>query len=300
MARKAWHSLPEYEAFRALMETGTTTAAASRLGLSQSAISRSIANLEARQGSTLFERYGGRLRPTDEAMRLNRRLDPLFIALDRIDGPSEPLRETLRLAAPPSYAHRYLVSMIASFLQANPAFYVSLEVTPSDEVIRGVLENLADLGMTGVELSRAGIRLDSFRRSPAVCAIPPGHRLADRRSIGPLDLDGERLITLSHRHARRGQMDRILLEAGSQPLLMAEVATSFAAVELVREGLGLAVVNPFPAAIYESADLVFRPFESPIAYRNYFVLAEHRPLPRVARAFSRHVRLFTPADGFSS
>ncbi|NDR57350.1 LysR family transcriptional regulator [Aliiruegeria sabulilitoris] len=300
MARKAWHSLPEYEAFRALMETGTTTAAAARLGLSQSAISRSIAHLEGRQGSTLFERNGGRLRPTDEAMRLNRRLDPLFEALNRIDGPSEPFKETLRLIAPPSYAHRYLVSLIASFLQANPAFYVSLEVAPADDVIRGVLEDNFDLGMTGVELSRAGVRLDIFRRSPAVCAMPKGHPLSERQSVGLLDLDGQRLITLSHRHARRGQMDRILLEAGSQPLLVAEVATSFAAADLAREGLGLAVVNPFPVAIYETGGLEFRRFESPISYRTYFVQAEHRPLPRIARAFMRHARLFTPADGFST
>ena len=87
MAPKPWHSLPEYQALRALMQGGTTTAAAEQLGLSQSAISRSIASLEARTGRMLFEREAGRLRPTAEAVRLNRRLDPLFSALDRIDGP---------------------------------------------------------------------------------------------------------------------------------------------------------------------------------------------------------------------
>ncbi|WP_299747052.1 LysR family transcriptional regulator [uncultured Tateyamaria sp.] len=93
MAGRTWHSLPEYEALRALMESGTTSKAALRLGLSQSAISRSIASLEARLGRILFERDGGRLRPTTEAAQLNKRLDPLFEALDRIDGRPNPHRK---------------------------------------------------------------------------------------------------------------------------------------------------------------------------------------------------------------
>lgn len=299
MRRKTWHSLPEYEAFRAVMEGGTTIAAAQRLELSQSAISRSIANLEARTGRTLFERDGGRLRPTAEASRLNLRLDPLFAALDRIDGPPEPLRESLRLVAPPTYAHRYLVSMISSFLTANPNFFVSLEVNTSDEVIRGLLDDRFDLGLTGVELSRAGVKLTPFRRSRAVVAMESSHPLAQQDSISPADLDRQRMISLSHRHARRGQLDKLLLEAGARPILVAEVSTSFAAIDLAKEGLGLAVVSPFPAVQFRASELAFRPFDAAISYRSYFVTSDSRPLPRIARAFMRHVQLHTPRDGFS-
>ncbi|MEM7489109.1 MAG: LysR family transcriptional regulator, partial [Pseudomonadota bacterium] len=75
---RRWHSLREYDALRAVLQTGTTAEAARRLGLSQSAVSRSISNLEARQSVILFTREAGRLRPTQEAIRLNLRLDPLF------------------------------------------------------------------------------------------------------------------------------------------------------------------------------------------------------------------------------
>ena len=145
MAAKTWHSLPEYQALRALMEAGTTAQAGVRMGLSQSAISRSIASLEARTGRILFDRVGGRLTPTGEAVRLNRRLDPLFAALDDIDGPGTSQQERLRIVAPPTYAHRFLVQHIATFLRANPSFFVALDVAPSDEVIRGILEERFDL-----------------------------------------------------------------------------------------------------------------------------------------------------------
>ncbi|WP_298973283.1 LysR substrate-binding domain-containing protein [uncultured Roseobacter sp.] len=299
MATKTWHSLPEYQALRALMESGTTSKAAIRLGLSQSAVSRSIANLEARTGRILFERDGGRLRPTNEAAQLNRRLDPLFEALDRIDGPPEAAQETLRIVAPPTYAHRFLVHHIATFLKTNPHFYVSLEVSPSEDVIRGILEERFDLGLTGVELSRDGVKLTPYRTSSAVCAMASDHAFAPRETIQPEDLDGQALIALTHRHARRAQLEKVLHGCRSTPHIVAEASTSFAAVDLAKEGLGLTIVNPFPVVQYRANDVVFRPFASQIEYRSYFVTPDHGPTPSIARAFMRHLRLHTAPDPFS-
>ena len=294
-----WHSLPEYQALRALMQAGTTAAAARQLGLSQSAVSRSVGSLESRLGKILFERDAGRLRPTQEAVRLNMRLDPLFEALDRIDGPGDTVQETLRLVAPPSYAHRYIVSLIASFIRGNPGFFVNLEVTTSDLVTLGVLENRFDLAVTGIEQSRAGIKLIPFRDSPAVCAMHPSHPLSKRTLLAPSDLHEQDLIALTYRHGRRGQLDRLLHQVRSKPKIVAEVSTSFAAADMAREGLGVSVINPFPVYHYRSHDLAFVRFDSPMRYRSHFVVSDQKPIPRIARAFMRHLRLNTPPDPFS-
>lgn len=300
MATKNWHSLPEYQALRALMESGTTSKAAVRLGLSQSAISRSISSLEARTGRILFERDGGRLVPTSEAARLNRRLDPLFEALARIDGPPVPSQERLRIIAPPSYAHRFLVGHIARFLEANPHYFVSLEVASSEAVIRGIQEARFDLGLTGVELSREGVKLTPFRLSNAVCAMARGHHLAKLETVHPEDLHDQPLIALTHRHARRAQLDQVLINSRSKPRIIAETSTSTTAVDLALEGLGVTVVNPFPVVQYRFDDLVFRPFASPIEYRSYFVTPEHQPTPASTRAFMRHLRLHTLKTPFTA
>ncbi len=297
---KSWHSLAEYQALRALMQAGTTIGAAQRLGLSQSAVSRSISNLENRTGRILFEREGGRLTPTQEAVRLNLRLDPLFDALDRIEGPTDPVKETLRLIAPPTYAHRFLVSQISSFLTLNPNFFVSLEVNTSEEVVRGIVDNQFDLGLLGVEHSRAGLKLAPYRVSQAVCALTKDHPLATNEMIAPSDLDGQNMIALTHRHARRTQLDRILNEVRAKPHIVAEVSTSFAAADMAKEGLGLTIINPFPLIHYRSNDLNFLPFTSPIRYLTYFATSDQRPLPRIARAFMRHLRMHTPQDPFST
>ncbi|MEG3660479.1 LysR family transcriptional regulator [Celeribacter halophilus] len=299
MPPKTWHSLPEYQALRAMMECGTTSEAANRLGLSQSAVSRSIASLEARTGRILFERDGRMLRPTNEAAQLNMRLDALFEALEKLDGPPELEQETLQIIAPPTYAHRYLVHHIASFLKANPHFFVGLEVASSDMVIRGILDERYDLGFLGVELPRDGVKLTPFRTSHAVCAMPQGHVLADQQVIHPEDLHGQALIALSPRHARRAELEKVLQACQSEPRVVAEVSTSFAAVDLAREGLGLSIVNPFPVVQYRAQDVVFRPFASQIRYSTYYVTPKRRATTAIARAFLQHLQLLTARDPFS-
>lgn len=297
--RENWHSLREYQALRALMESGTTVSAARRLGLSQSAISRSLSNLEARSGHTLFNRNGGRLEPTAEAIRMNANLDDLFRALDQIDRPAAPVKETLLLIAPPTYAHRLLVPHIAVFSRMNPNFLISLEVGTADEVVSSIVDRRFDLGVTGVELSRAGLKLLPLRKASAVCVLHPDHPLASNDRITPSDLNQQKIIALTSRHMRRAQLEKVTHDVGAKIEIVAEVGTSVAAIELARTGLGIAIVNPFPAVVRPTEDLVVRKFISPINYRTYFAVSDHAPVSRVARAFMRHVRTHVRDDAYS-
>lgn len=299
MPRKNWHSLPEYEALRAVMEGDTTASAARRLGLSQSAVSRSISSLEGRIGRSLFERAGGRLKPTMAAVELNARLDPLFEALDALDRPTEQSDNSLRIMAPPSFANRFLTGHVASFLHTRPEYFLSLEIGTSEAVISGVQDNRYDIGIVGIEMTRNGVKLIPFLRAQAACVMAPGHALTKCETVHPQDLDQQKFVAFISRHARRAQLDKVLLEANASPRFVAEVSTSGAAIDLVRAGLGIAVVNPFPAVQESRGDLEFRRFSSPISFQVYFVVPDNRPLSRVARHFMQHVRLHTPRDDFS-
>lgn len=299
MPRKSWHSLPEYQTFRAMMESATTAAAARRLGLSQSAVSRSLSSLENRIGQTLFERDSGRLRPTAAAVELNARLDPLFNALDQIDRPADLGRNRLNIIAPLTLATRFLARHIASFTKAHPDCLVSAEYGNSDVALKAVLEGEFDLGIVGVDQTRAGTRLIPFRRAVPVVAMLPGHPLAAQTEIHPADLDGQSLIAQSYRFARRSQMEKLFNEFGARPKVVAEFTSTMAAAEMVRAGLGLAVINPFPIATQMSDELEFRVFPSAAPYQASFIAPENRPVSSIARRFMQHIRLHTPKDTFS-
>ena len=243
-------TLRELQVLQALVAEGTASAAARRLGLSQPAVSRRLAQLETRLGQLLFDRRGGRLVPTVEAVSINEQLAPVFATLARIARrPAPPVQGhsgSLSVAAPPTIAHLFLAGQVAAFKARHPDLRITFEVLASDALVTGIAECRFDLGLTDTAVAHDGIRTQPLLQGRAICILPAGHPLAGSDTLGPADLDGVDVIALSRRHSCRTETDRIFDRAGVRPRIVIEAATNIAALEFVRAGLGIAVVNPFP------------------------------------------------------
>jgi DNA-binding transcriptional LysR family regulator len=296
------HRLREFESLRAVVATGTTIGAARRLGISQSAVSRSISQLEARVGRSLFIRRSGRIEPTSDALRLNDKLDPIFETLADIEGAqwATPDDEPLRLIVPPTLAHHFVISRVASFLKANPGKRLQLDIQATDVLISGILELRYDLGLTSGMIERSGVDLLPWRRSKIVCAMPQDHPLAQKSIVTPQDLDGVALIEFLRRLGTRAITEQLFARNGVRPHQVAETATNMAALELVREGLGVTLINPFPLLSSGLEGIAVRPFDAEIYYNTSFVLPSGRPPSELARQFMRFVKLTTPPGKYST
>jgi DNA-binding transcriptional LysR family regulator len=292
LKRRSAIDLRHLEILRALVETGKTTAAAYRLGTSQSAVSRGIAQLEAQLGRLLFERQGGRLVPTAEAFALNEQVRPALALLERIGEDDRPcaIGGSLRLAAPPTLGHLFLPTRIASFIRQNPGIEISFDILPSDSLVTNVAEERFDLGLTDTVPSHAGVRAELLLATEAVCVLPARHPLAARACIGPEDLAGETFIALTRRHSGRFAIDQVLERAGAAPRIVIETATAVSAGEFVREGLGIALLNPFPIAGQLGPLVAMRPFAPRIAYRTSFLMPARIPISAAVAAFIAHTR----------
>lgn len=295
------HRLREFESLRAVVTTGTTIGAARRLGISQSAVSRSISQLEARVGRSLFIRRSGRIEPTAEALRLNDKLDPIFETLADIEGAqwATPDDDPLRLIVPPTLAHHFVISRVASFLKANPGKQLQLDIQATDVLVSGILELRYDLGLTSGMIQRSGVDLVPWRRSQVVCAMPEGHPLSQKRIVKPQDLEGVALIEFLRRLGTRAVTEQLFARTGVRPRQVAETATNMAALELVREGLGVTLINPFPLLTSGLDGIVVRPFDAALYYNTSFVLPSGRPPSELARQFMRFVKLTAPQDKYS-
>ncbi len=293
-------SIREYEVLRAVITSGTVTAAAHRLGVSQPAVSRLLAQLEGNVGVTLFERRGGRLRPTAEAVRLNGKLDRLFDALTFLDStdPADPVSQPLRLAAPATLGHRFLASAMASFMSQNPGQMISLETCTSNGLVNLVVDDSIDLGFTSTELTHSAMELIPFHRTLAVCVMAKDHPLARHDVITPELLDRQNLIALMRRHMVRTRLDQVFTRAGVTPNRVAEVATGVSALTLARAGVGVAVICPFPLLRRGEPGLAIRPFQPEFVYRTSFAVSTVRPLSKPVRAFMRHIQLAVRSDPY--
>ena len=295
--RANWHSIREYEALRAVITSGTTSGAARILGISQPAVSRAIAQLETRVNLTLFERRGGRLRPTGDALRMNRHLDRLFDAIAYLDGtdPSDPGGQPIRLAAPPSFSELVCAAM-TGFMKLHPGQSLSLETCTSNGLISRLVDDAVDLGFTHADLTHSAMELLPFHESEAVCVMARGHPLSRHEVITPELLDGQDFISILRRHIVRSRLDRVFADAGSEPNRIVEVATGLSALSMARAGSGVAVICPFPLLRRDDPTIEFRPFRPEFTYRTSFVVSSLRPPSTALRAFIRHVKMMVRSD----
>lgn len=150
------YSLDEIETFLAVMELGTVTAAAARLNLSKSVVSKRVGELELGLGVALFRRHAGRIQPTEAAQRLVERMRPALAQLRAAaesaawgGSEDEVLRGTLSIAAPMSFGTLHLTPILARFAAGHPALDLRLDYD----------DRMRDLAREGFDLA---VRVGQF------------------------------------------------------------------------------------------------------------------------------------------
>lgn len=122
--------IEDAEVFVAVVDAGGFTAASAALGVSQPAVSRRVAGLEARLGVRLLTRAPRGLRPTAAGAafyeRARRALGDLAEAERDASGESAELAGSLRVAAPPAFGRTVLLPHLAAFAGAHPQITVDL------------------------------------------------------------------------------------------------------------------------------------------------------------------------------
>ncbi|TJZ85548.1 LysR family transcriptional regulator [Paracoccus hibiscisoli] len=291
--RRSGISLRELEVLQALVAAGTAINAARRLDISQSAVSRRLAQLEDRLGFKLFLRTNGRLVPTVEALSLSEQLAPVLDTLARLvhraDQPRAAHAGTLSIVAPPTIAHRFLPSRIAAFKRANPGCQITFDVLASDSLLTGIAEGRFDIGMTDSTTAHEGITSELLLETQAICVLPQDHHLAAFEVIRPEDLQDEPFIALSRRHSSRAAIDRLFDRAGLNLRIVLEASTNVSVIQFVREGLGVSLLNPFPLVHQIGDRVAMRPFLPAIRYSTHFLLPSSRAPSAVTRAFMQDV-----------
>lgn len=237
----------QLRAFVATAQTGSFTAAAEQLGISNRLTSKYVAELEARLGARLFQRTTRKvgLSPAgaDLLSRAPALLDDLDALLAEVSEGSRGLSGVLRLSAPVTFGEIYVVGMLARFARAHPGLTLDLRLD----------DRFADLAAEGIDLAfRLGRfdmaslkvrRLGSFK---AVVVASPGYVARHGAPQTPDELTPHACIVDTNRRAPRRWVFR---RQGSElPVSVAgrfHVNSARAAVELAADGLGIAFVPRF-------------------------------------------------------
>ena len=295
-------SVKALRGFHAIVETGSVTAAASILGMTQPAVSRLLAQLEDMIGFELFYRDHGRLVPTQDGMLMFEEVELSLNTLERVNSVVRDICEYrcghLKLVSPPSFTEAVLPDIVAAFSQRFPRVRLTIE-SPTSEIAKSMIASRAvDGGFLRVPLDRADLACAPVVTSDTVCVLSGAHPLARSDGLTPALLRGQPLILLGQGTVSRACIETAFVQGGVRPLVQIEAHTVSAACAFAARGLGIALVNGLLAQAYLRHGLVTRPFSPALPNEYAFVTSALSAPTRLAGAFLDEARrhLATPAS----
>lgn len=277
------------QGFAEVVRTGSTTAAARELGLSQSAVSRMIAQLEAQVGFELFWRDRGRLVPTKDGMRLVEETELALAGLERVESLAHDIAGLstgeLNIVAPPSFTQTIVPDIAAKFLASFPGVRLSIESRSVETARTMIATRVVDGGFLKLPVDVPDITAREVFHCGTVCVLPRSHALAGEGCLSPAKLANVPLVLLGARRDVRNAVERAFRKHQVRPQVAIETTTVGSACALAHRGLGVAIVNERLAREFLGNDLVAVPFSPAIPQAYAFAWSSISSPSRLAERF---------------
>jgi DNA-binding transcriptional LysR family regulator len=284
----------QIEVFRTVMATGSLSAAARQLHVTQPGLSVTLSRFESQLGVPLFGRIGGRLSPTDEARRI-------FVEVERVYGQFDKLVDviqsvvrgdgaTFRFGTTPSVGVK-LVPRALRLLrdQHSERIYYCDFLAQKD--IRDYL--WFDRGACVASIASMDdptVASTVVANGRLVCVLPQHHRLAGRASVSPQDLAGETLISFEADTPHGQLIEAAYQRAGATREIAVFVRFVESALSFVNEGIGITIVDEFAAMHCGQQGLVAIPFKGSPVVPVYVHWCKFRPRARSVDEFVKALK----------
>jgi DNA-binding transcriptional LysR family regulator len=277
--------------FKEIAASGSMSKGAAQCGISQSAASQHVQEVERRLGVPLLDR-GKRPLELTEAGKLYvefcrdvlRREEELGLAIDSLRG---EVSGTVRVASIYSIGLSEMSGLQQEFDSRHPAAHLVVEYMRPDRIYEAVRDNAADLGLVSYPESSREIAAIPWREEQMQLAAPPDHPLAGREQVLPSDLDGETFIGFDEDLPIRRELDRFFRSHG----VAVNLVMHFDNIQMIKEAVGLGSgISILPARTMQAeiaqGRLVAVPLQAPELVRPVGIVhRRHKRLTRAAEAF---------------
>lgn len=225
--------------FREIAALHSISKGAAACGVSQSAASQHVQEVERRLGVILFDRGKRPLELTaagriyaDYCRDVLRREEEFARALEAIKGGVEG---TLKVASIYSIGLSEMTHVRQQFTLRHPAAHLEVEYMRPDRVYDAVRNDAAELGLVSYPQGSRDIAAIAWREEEMQLAVPPGHPLASRAQVEPSDLNGAAYVGFDEDLAIRREIDRFLKAEGVEVRL----TMHFDNVQMIKEAVAL-------------------------------------------------------------
>lgn len=260
-------SARQLRAVLALAEYRSFIAAASFVGVSQPALTRTIKQVERALGVALFVRTTRHVEITPagrEFARLAERvLNDLDIGLGSLRSQAAAQSGQVIVASVLSLAGAVLPSLLASFGARYPGIQIHLREGIHRDVVEDVRSGVADFGIAYVEGLPKSMLVEPVRSERLHVMMPADHPLARRTRVHLASLEREALVSFARESRSRQVVDGAAAAAGYSLRYVMTANRLATLLQLVGNGVGLAMLPASECASNPNAQLTSRPLQGP-------------------------------------
>ncbi|HZI61960.1 MAG TPA: LysR family transcriptional regulator [Pyrinomonadaceae bacterium] len=245
----------QLRAFVAIAESGTFTAGALRVHVTQAAISMQIRQLENEIGAKVFVRAPRHVILTEAGEQLLRRARQILrehdAALDEIAELAGAERGRLRIGSASAMVLTDQLPLILADLRAqHPGADISVTSGTSEVLVDQILAGDTDIAFVSLPVDVRGIKTERLSEDQLVAIASPRHKLAKQRTISAYTLAGERLILGERGGNTRRLIDQFFAQAGVTLHVAMELSRQQAIRRMVEADMGVGIV-PLQSVIDE-------------------------------------------------
>ncbi len=254
-------------------EVGSLTKAGDRLHLTQSALSHQLRDIESRLGVPLFLRVGKRLVLTPAGDRL---LSSAKDILERLEQAEHDIRQmgkahagVLRITTECYTCYHWLPPLLMRFRRKFPRIEVRIDVDATRHPIEMLLAGKIDLAIVSSPVADRRLASKKVFEDELVIIAARHHRFAQQPHVRLTEFRDETLFIYPPRE-ESSFLQEVLLPAGITPARVEEVQLTEAITELVKAGLGVAVLAQWAVQpLLDTGALIARPLTSRGLHREW-------------------------------
>jgi len=239
------YSLRQLEVFVEVARTESVSRAAETLGMSQSATSGALIELERQFDVRLFERAGKRLRLSAVGRAVRPRAEAVLDHARELDGALQSRQDIggIRVGATLTIGNYLAVPLLAQFRRDSPGADATLTIANTEEIARQMANFELDVALIEGEVSHPDLEVTPWRRDQLVVFCAAGNPLSRKRALTDDDLRCAPWIVREHGSGTRQAFDRAMHGLLPELRIALTLQQTEAIKGAVEAGLGVGCVS---------------------------------------------------------
>lgn len=252
--------LDQLRNFLEVARWGNFTRAAEAVGLSQPALSRSIARLEEELGQPVLQRQTRGATLTDAGRLLQSRAQQVLalMADTKSEISDDGATGRIRLAAIPTVAPFFLPELLRRFTRLVPRAAVSVQEDTTEHVLRRCQDGEIELAIVALPVMAKHLEVEPLFEEELMLVMPRQHPLARRKRVTLADLESQPFVLLDEAHCLSDQIISFCRRRSFQPVSMERTSQLATVQELVSLGHGISMIPAMAHRLDHGDDRIYR------------------------------------------